>query len=514
MAQTKTKAQLHEYLLPLTVFITGACVLVLEIVAVRVLSPYYGNTIYTVSSVISVILAALSLGYYIGGRLSDLRPSNFLFFAIITASGWVVLLFHLLGVLILPTLSSNLTLASGPFLSSLLLFLFPAFLLGMLSPYAIKLQSVSFPNQGVGSIAGKMFFWSTIGSITGSLLAGFVLIPMMGINAIFISIAIVLFFTGFLPLLYFKLGVTRAILALAVFMATTVFVNGYVESRRTDVVYFRDGLYEGLTVADGVYRQRPTRFFMQDRSFSGASHLDTDDPTDLAFDYVKYYALYQAIDKKIDKALVIGGGIYSVPGALISEYDDVVVDVAEIEPGLEELAIEHFSLEKSPRIRTYVEDGRRLLSDSEEKYDLIFSDAYHSLYSIPAHLTTVEFFKLAKQRMSEDGVFVANLIGSVKQTSPSFLLSQAKTFQQVFPNNYFFATESPDNEGLQNIMMVGINGETKIDFESELVRSSGTKIVRELSDKKLDFAEGYLDSHKIFTDDFAPVDYYAGRALN
>jgi predicted membrane-bound spermidine synthase len=72
MAQTKTKAQLHEYLLPLTVFITGACVLVLEIVAVRVLSPYYGNTIYTVSSVISVILAALSLGYYIGGRLSDL----------------------------------------------------------------------------------------------------------------------------------------------------------------------------------------------------------------------------------------------------------------------------------------------------------------------------------------------------------------------------------------------------------------------------------------------------------
>jgi hypothetical protein len=63
-------------------------------------------------------------------------------------------------------------------------------------------------------------------------------------------------------------------------------------------------------------------------------------------------------------------------------------------------------------------------------------------------------------------------------------------------------------------MMVGINGETKIDFESELVRSSGTKIVRELSDKKLDFAEGYLDSHKIFTDDFAPVDYYAGRALN
>jgi spermidine synthase len=153
-----------------------------------------------------------------------------------------------------------------------------------------------------------------------------------------------------------------------------------------------------------VYRAKANPVFYPRQELSGAIHLDTDDPTDLAFDYSKYYAVYQAIDKKIDKALVIGGGIYSVPGALISEYDDVVVDVAEIEPGLEELAVEHFSLEKSPRIRTYVEDGRRLLSDSEEEYDLIFSDAYHSLYSIPAHLTTVEFFKLAKQRMSEDGV--------------------------------------------------------------------------------------------------------------
>src|SRR3990170_6134790 len=105
---------LKQNLLSVSVFITGACVLIVEVVALRVLSPHYGNTIFTVSSVISVILAALSIGYYAGGKLADRYPSLRWFFGIILVSGLVVIALHLLGTLILPTLSATLSLASGP----------------------------------------------------------------------------------------------------------------------------------------------------------------------------------------------------------------------------------------------------------------------------------------------------------------------------------------------------------------------------------------------------------------
>ena len=164
-------------LLSIMVFITGACVLVVEVVATRILSPFYGNTIFTVSSVISVILAALSLGYYVGGRLSDRHPNLRWFFGLITISGVSLLFFHLLGIMLLPFLGKVLSISSGPLISSIFLFFFPAFLLGMLSPYAVKLQSVYFPQQGIGSVSGNIFFWSTLGSIIGSLLTGFVFIP-------------------------------------------------------------------------------------------------------------------------------------------------------------------------------------------------------------------------------------------------------------------------------------------------------------------------------------------------
>ena len=168
--------EIKRYSLPVIVFLTGAAVLIIEVVAVRILSPYYGNTIFTVSSILSVILAALSFGYYLGGKLADKKASLSWFFGTIAASGLTVLLLHCLGLLVLPILSGLFSITYGPLISSAILFMIPALLLGTLSPYAIKLQSENFPKLGLGSLTGEIFFWSTMGSITGSLLAGFVLI--------------------------------------------------------------------------------------------------------------------------------------------------------------------------------------------------------------------------------------------------------------------------------------------------------------------------------------------------
>jgi len=147
-----------KYVLPVVVFFTGACVLIIELVATRILSPYYGNTIFTVTSVITIVLAALSVGYYYGGKLADKHPSEKLFYSIILFSGLGVLFLHLLNLYVLPLLGYELSIITGPIISSVVLFFFPSFLLGMLSPFAIKLQLDRFPKQGTGSLTGKCFF--------------------------------------------------------------------------------------------------------------------------------------------------------------------------------------------------------------------------------------------------------------------------------------------------------------------------------------------------------------------
>ncbi len=492
-------------ILPFAVFITGACVLIIEVVAIRVLSPYYGNTIFTVSSVISVILAALSTGYYAGGKFADRHPSLQWFFGIILLGGLALLLFYFIGIIALPILSYALSISVGPLVSSVLLFFLPALLLGTLSPYAVKLQSARFPEQGVGSVAGRIFFWSTTGSITGSLLAGFVLIPNFGLNQIVIANGIMLFLLGLMPLLLLKLGIAKEHLHKSLFAFVSIlgliwFANQQIERLRENVVYSKDGVYEKITIYDGKFEGRPARFFQQDRSGSGAMFLDSDDPADLVYGYTKYYSLYKVFNTKITNALVIGGGAYSIPKALLKEIPDANIDVAETEPSLFELAKKYFRVNDNPRLRNYTEDGRRLLHDSDKKYDLIFSDVYYSLFSIPAHFTTQEFFTIAKDKLGPDGIFIASMIGDLSRQEPSLIMSEIRTFQTVFPNSYFFAVESPAKTDPQNIIFAGYNSDKKIDLSA-------------YRDKLINIGRFDLSPYPILTDNFSPVEYLTGRVL-
>ncbi len=492
--------------------------MIVEVVAVRVLSPFYGNTIFTVSSVISVILLALSFGYYAGGKLADQHPTLPWFFGMILVSGLVLLLFYFLGTIALPILSSTLSIAVGPLVSAALLFLLPALLLGTLSPYAVKLQSIYFPEQGVGSVAGNIFFWSTLGSITGSLLAGFVLIPHFGIDRILIANGIFLFALGLLPLVAFGLErkVVYKVLLLFALLAGAALFAAYRSSAAA--LYSRDGIYERVTIYDGTYGGRPTRFFQQDRSSSGASSgamfLDTNDPTDLVYDYTKYYSLYKIFTPRVGNALIIGGGAYSVPKALLRELPGVNVDVAEIEPSLYQLAKKYFNLPETSRLHNYVEDGRRLLRDSSKKYDLMFSDVYYSFFAVPPHFTTREFFVLAKSRLAPGGVLVVNMIGDLSRQQPSLILAEIKTFQTVFPNSYFFAVDSPEKTYSQNIMLVGSNSDSRLDLNDPSVTEHKDPFIRFLGYKVIDVRHRFdLSPYPVLTDNFAPVEYLTAQVL-
>jgi spermidine synthase len=502
-------------LLGASVFITGASVLILEVVAVRILSPYYGNTIFTVSSVISVILLALSIGYYAGGALADRRPSLEWFFSIILAGGVVLLAFHLLGIVALPSIGTSLSIVSGPLVTASLLFLAPAVLLGAISPYAVKLQSLAAPNTGVGRTAGAIFFWSTLGSISGSLLAGFVLIPRVGIDRIIIGTALVLVLLGGSALVVRRARRTRIYVA----GVASVIVFGFAWWMATpvdaSVIYVRDGVYQKITIYEGAFVGRPARFLLLDRSESGAMFLDSRDPTDLVYDYTKYHALYKVFAPQPHRALVLGGGAYSVPKALLSEVPGVEVDVAEIEPSLFELAKQYFGTAESPRLHNYVEDGRRFLQETTSTYDVIFGDVYYSYFSVPPQFTTHEFFTLARARLNRDGVFIANMIGDLSRRQPSLIMAELRTFRDVFPNSYFFAVESPEKTALvQNITLVGYNSARRVDMTSPPVTTSPDALIRFVRYKQLDVERRFeLSPYPVLTDRFSPVEYLTARVL-
>lgn len=503
---------IRKNILLISVFFTGACVLVVEIAATRILSPFFGSTIFTVSSIISVILAALSLGYYQGGKLSDKNPSMAEFFGLVATSGLSLLFFHYLGKLALPFFSKNLSFSMGPLVSAIFIFFIPAYFMGLLSPYVVKLQSLLVPKEKFGSVAGTTFFWSTFGSITGSLLTGFVFIPKFGVEEIMVGSALALVAYGSAGYIFLTGKIFRPVMISAL-IAFAVGVSFWTASQAPTVVYAKDGVYEKLSIVDLEYKGRPTRVFKQDKSSSSAMFLDAKDPTDLAFEYARYYKLAEVLDTKIEKAFIIGGGTYSIPKVLLYEYPEARIDVSEIEPSLQSLAIKYFSLPKSDHVTTLVEDGRRLLSDSTEKYDLIFSDVYYSLFSIPAHFTTVEFFQLAKARLDDDGIFVGNMFGDLSRDQDSLILTLMRTFQEVFPNSYFFAAGSPDSLELQNIVFVGLQDGMKLDLDSPLVSKNKDVFIKSLPEHLIDLKDFDLPGYEILRDNYAPVEYYTGKLL-
>ncbi len=496
----------NKFTIPFSVFITGACILVIEIIAIRILSPYFGNTIFTVSSVISVVLAALSFGYYVGGKLADKYPEEKIFYGIIMLSGAMVILLHLLSMFFLPVFGYSLPIIWGPLISSVVLFFAQSFLLGMLSPFAVKLQKVRVEKLGIGSASGQIFFWSTLGSIFGSLSAGFFLIPNFEIDKIILGVGFLLFTLGLFVIiktnLRFKIFLAIFVLVLIFFFITSL------DFSPEGMLYSKDGLYQKIIIYDGTYNGQPTRFLQQDRNSSAAEFLNSNE---LAYEYTKYYILYQLFNKDIKEALMIGGGAYSVPKDLLSNSPDISIDVAEIDPLLFDLGKKYFNVPDDPRLNNFTEDGRRFLHDTNKKYDFIFSDAYASFFSTPEHLTTKEFFELAKSKLPNNGVFIANVVGSLYPRPKSFVFSEIKTFKSVFDNSYFFAVNSPDSTKPQNIIFVGYNGNNLIDVNSKEIKKNKNSIISNLSEKEIDLNKFNLSNYPILTDNYAPVDYLISK---
>jgi spermidine synthase len=504
----------HKVGLLLSVTLAGMAVLIVEITATRMLAPFFGNSIFTISSVIGIVLAALSVGYYLGGVLADRRPSAVWFFSLIVIAGFSVLLLQFLNAVVLPGIAYKLSLINGPLIVSLLMFFLPALFLAMLSPFAITLLHAREADSGVGKAAGSVFFWSTLGSIAGSLGTGFLLIPHWGIGNIIIGVGSGLVLLGGIGLLLthklpqiLPLGLTLLGLIAVLALRQVGMADG------RSVVFAADGLYERIVIRDIPLRGRTARVLLQDRNVSGGLYLDDGS---MAFDYTQYFDLYRLFTPELKTALAIGGGAYTVPRSILRDSPRAMVDVAEIDPSLHALALRYFDLSDDVRLRNHVIDGRRFLHDTALRYDLIFSDAYRSFISAPPQFATLEFFQLARSKLKENGVLIANFYGSLAPDTRATIYSAFRTMRAAFPQVHVIATVSPDSEELQNFIFIGHNSSNP-DRRTDLRRAAAVEfahpILKGIAALELHTAETVLDAYPLLTDNFAPVEYYAVNAI-
>ena len=494
--------KVYKYTLETAVFVCGAVVMVFEIVGSRVLGPYFGTSIFVWTSLIGVILGSLSLGYHLGGKIADKKPNlNTLSLLIFLSSLFIGITLLIKDPLLIFLQVTTTDIKTGSVLASLMLFVPASVLLGMVSPYAAKLKISSLNTSG--SVIGNLYAISTTGSIVGTFLSGFYLIPQFGTNKLLAILSATLFVTSailsanrfikmwslaFIIVFFGWAGINKNNALLA--------VGGLID---VDTAYNRIWIYDRSDNKTG----RVVRTLAVSKTANSAMFLNSDE---LVYEYTKYYHLAKHFNPNFKKSLMIGGAGYSYPKDYLKKYPKATIDVVEIDPMMTELAKKHFKLKENESLNSYHEDGRVYLNKTQKKYDVIFGDAFGSYYSIPYQLTTREVVQRKYDILNEGGLVILNIISSIEGEKGKFLRAEYKTYKSVFPHVYLFPVGSPDNgTEVQNIMLVALKAKDRPVFTN--------------GDPKLDEYLGHLwreeisNDVPILSDDYAPVDYYISKAL-
>jgi spermidine synthase len=376
---------------------------------------------------------------------------------------------------------------------SLLLFAPASICLGMVSPYAVKLALHSLSDSG--KTIGNLYALSTIGSITGTFLAGFVLIPHFGVRIVLCMLCIVLFSLSFVASFPYKKGAAIGI----VFFIVSMCIPEQSLYGST-LVHHVDSQYGTITLLTDQHREsgRPVLRMKINNESSSAMFLDG---TDLVYDYTKWYRLIHHFAPDTQHALMIGGAAYSYPKDFLLSFTTATLDVVEIDPVVTQLAYEYFHLPHDPRLYIIHTDGRVFLNTATTTYDVIFNDAYASLYSIPHHLTTKEAVEQMYRLLSDDGVVFSNIISPIDGEGGAFLRAAYTTYASVFPHVMIFPVRTPDDGSRrQNIMLVALKSR-----DNPVLTSSNPEMQSYLDHL---FTRPIERDMPILTDDYAPVEYY------
>jgi spermidine synthase len=496
---------LFQAYLMLTAFLTGGIVMLIEILGARIIAPFFGSSIFIWTSVISVTLLSLAVGYWYGGRVADRSPMPATLYSAILASGSYLFLVLFVKTWVL-NLSSRLGLRLGALSSSLILFSPPLVLLGMVSPFTVKLYAKKM--EDLGSHVGVLYALSTIGSFVGTLLTGFVLIPQYGVARIVMLTAGLLVA---IPLIYFIVFQRdmRMLLIPLVVVAASLLLHGeglsqaVIGDTRWKVLYTTDSFYGQLKVieANGM-----DRYLIMDGTKQGGVNTKSGLSATL-YAYVLEFLSDMACPD-MSRVLIIGLG----PGTIPNDFSKrgVTADVVEIDPKVIQLYRRYFAdWGKGERIHIYAEDGRCFLKRRINRYDAVIMDVFLG-DSAPWHLLTEEALSDAKGILTERGVLLINFVGLPQDPEDARMLAAIhKTLQEMFSHVFLFNGRGVIQEGAQNVFFLASFARPSFKFSSKIPVPAGfsDKLYRIVNDRQ----ERPDRDTFILTDDYNPVEFYTAR---
>jgi spermidine synthase len=485
--------------LELTAFVVGASIMAIEIVGSRILAPFLGNSIVVWSSLIGVILAALSYGYLRGGALADRNPSVAQLSRIIVSAA-------LFTGLVAVSKNAFLTIAiripdirAAAIFAELLLFAPVSFVLAMASPYVVRLKLKEVGSTG--ATVGRLNAISTIGSIVGTFGAGFYLLALIGSTAILFCIAGLLLMCSIL--------LSRSFLKPKVAIAGAVVLCAY-GAPQTSVpfiggkrIYEADSHYNHCLVYEASDRitHRPTRSLVIDR-YGRQSSIFTDKNDDLVLEYLKYFRMGNHFHPNPARSLLLGGGGFTYVADYFRRNPGQELDVVELDPALVQIANRYFGLKPEAGLNIFTEDARVFLNHARRKYDIVYVDTFGSAVIVPHYMATVETARLVYDALTPDGVVMLNVISAIDGVRGQFLRAELATYRAVFPRVEIFKLNG-SAEVPGNVVIVAFKSAAEPKWTSDEPDTSARLSHR--------WTRPVEVTEPVLTDDFAPVEIYLMR---
>lgn len=481
------KKFLHLY-----VFLTGAAVLALEIAASRLMAPYFGTSLFVWGNILGIVLGALALGYFYGGKLADASPYIETLGLVTWLAGVLVALIPLVSPFILKSVTSLLSglplfVIASSFIGMLILFAIPLTLLGALTPLATRIAVHEVSE--VGRVSGSLSAASTTGSLFGAFIPAFILIPFFGtrFTILISSIILILLGTFAVKRKRFLLGL---LLPIVLFQTVpTAHSSGY-------VLHTEESPYQFIRVLSHDDRRL---LIVNEGAGVQSISLDAEGLTGGYTDTLASLPALFSSDHSLE-VLVIGVAGGSLIRQIRHHFPErsIHIDAVEIDPAMFGVAETYFDLQENDASQITM-DGRRFLRETKKRYDIIFVDAYREELYVPFHLTTSEFFTLVSEKLSPNGMLAMNVLG---EHTDGLLKHLEETVRSVFT-----VTSSSHLDGTLN---------------NVILASSGGPSWRMLKDapSSLLLPAAELAAHRevkpgthILTDDRAPVEYLTDKLL-
>lgn len=499
----------HKIFLYLTEFFAGMSVMAVELGASRLLAPYFSSSQIVWTIIIGTIMIAMALGNIYGGKSADKSPDpDRLYGRILIAAIWIALIpvvgkYIVLGIsaLLIFTVSNNFLIIAA-FCACMVIFVFPLFLLGTVTPSLAKYSVDSLDDSG--KTVGTLGAFNTIGSIIGTFVPTFVTIPAVGTSITFLIFAGILIVLAAIYFISKKTGKKKLIAAVLVFALCCGL--GYSDSFafwQKDLTYEGESIYNYLQVS-----QNEERVVLSTNVLFGVQsvYMKDDALTGMYYDYAMAAPLMVPDKQPSDlDVLILGMGTGTYATQCRRYLGDMHVEGVEIDEKITDLSRKYFSLPDDVQVTTY--DGRAFLNASDETYDVIMVDAYQDI-TIPFQMSSTEFFTLVRDHLNENGVMVVNMNmrGSGEGNINEYL---SDTIASVFDTVY-----TVDVKGSTNRELFASNDPQMLDTLTAQTAGLDNDELKSLLTTVADGCELYAAGDYIMTDDQAPVELLGMRVID